>query len=112
MTVGAWLEARTPAAPAALAARVRQALGDRWTEDASRTHAACEAAAEELLASLLAARETGRETALDLLAADALVTYAFEFAAESASDLDAGAAAVMERIAAIGARFAVPAGDG
>lgn len=109
MTVGEWLGSRTPEAPAALAARIRQALGDRWSDDASRTQAVCEAAAEGLLASLLAARETGRETALDLLAADALVTYAFEHAGESAVDLDAEAGAVMERVAAIGARFSAAA---
>ncbi len=106
MTVGGWLESRTPEAPPALAARIRHALGDRWAEDASRTQAVCEAAAERLLASLLAARETGRETALDLLAADALVTYAFEHAAESGADLDAEAASVMTRVATIGARVA------
>ncbi len=112
MTVGAWLESRTPEAPAALAARIREVLGARWSDDASHTHAACEAAAEELLASLLAARETGRETALDLLAADALVTYAFEHAAAAAVDLDGEAGAVMARVAAIGARFApVPAAE-
>ncbi|MGH7669279.1 MAG: hypothetical protein ACRENQ_07255 [Gemmatimonadaceae bacterium] len=110
MRVGGWLESRTPRAPAALAARIRQALGDHWSDEASRTHAVCEAAAEGLLASLLAAQQTGRETALDLLAADALVTYAFEHAAESAADLEAGAGAVMERVAAIGARFATGSG--
>ena len=106
MTVGEWLASRTPEAPPALGARIREALGDAWRDDASRTHAACEAAAEGLLTSLLAGRETGRGTALDLLSVDALITYAFEHAAESPVDLDAEAVAVMERVAAIGARFA------
>lgn len=109
MTVGAWLEARSPEAPPALAARVRQALGARWMDDEVRTYDVCEAASEELLEALLAARETGRDSALDLLAADALVTYAFEHAAGAARDLDAEAARAMERIAVIGARFAAPA---
>lgn len=108
MTVGAWLESRTPRAPAALAARVRGALGTRLAEDAAATQRVCEAAAEELVAGLLARGETGRDSALDLLAADALVTYAFEHAAESAADLDVEAGAAMERMAAIGARFAGP----
>ena len=114
MTVGAWLENRTPPAPDALAARVREALGPRWTADAPDAGAACEAAAEEILAALLAAGRTGRETALDLLAADALVTYAFEHASESAADLDGAAAAAMTRIAALGARYAAagPAAGG
>ncbi|HUX34856.1 MAG TPA: hypothetical protein VMV51_13375 [Gemmatimonadaceae bacterium] len=106
MTVGDWLASRTPPAPAALAARVRFALGDRLTGDESATHTVCESAAEELLVSLLERRATGRETALDLLAADALVTYAFEHAAVAADDLDAEAAGAMQRIAAVGARFA------
>jgi hypothetical protein len=110
VTVGAWLESRVPPAPAALAGRVRAALGGRWMQDAGETHAVCEAAAEELLASLLSARETGRESALDLLAADALVTYAFEHAASAGLDLEAESTGVMQRIAEIGARFATAAG--
>ncbi len=105
MTVDAWLSRRTPRPPEALDARVRAALGARLALDASQVHAACEAAAEELLEALLATRATGRESAIDLLAADALVTYAFECAAGS-GDLDALAAGAMRRIAAIGARHA------
>ena len=108
MTVGGWLESRTPVPPAALAARVKLAIGARWAADVAQTHVVCEAAAEELLHGLLAAHETGRESALELLAADALVTYAFEFSAAAGGDLDAEAAGAMRRIAALGARFAAP----
>lgn len=104
MTVDAWLTRRTPRPPEALDALMRQALGARLALDASQTHAVCEAAAEEILAMLLATGETGRQSALHLLAADALVTYAFEHAA--AGDLDLMAAAAMQRIAGIGARHA------
>ncbi|HVA56793.1 MAG: hypothetical protein WBQ26_08575 [Gemmatimonadaceae bacterium] len=110
MTVGAWLSRRTLRPPEALDARVRRALGGRLALDASETHRVCEAAAEEVLSSLLGARETGRESALDLLAVDALVTYAFEHAA-AGGDLDAMAVGAMQRIAAIGAHHAA-AGDG
>jgi hypothetical protein len=106
VTVGAWLEARTPRPPDALAARVRSAVGMHWTDAETRTREVCEAAAEELLERLLATHETGRESALDLLAADALVTYAFEYAATSGGDLDAEAGAAMRRLADLGARFA------
>ncbi len=103
MTVGEWLDARTPAPPDALARRVRELLAADLARDAGEAHMACEATAEVLLARLLAGRESGRGTALDLLAVDALVTYAFEHAA-SRADLDAEAAEAMRRIAALGAR--------
>ncbi|MDE3054977.1 MAG: hypothetical protein KGL38_00875 [Gemmatimonadota bacterium] len=108
MTIGDWLAGRTPAPPDALARRVRELLAADLSRDAAGAHQACEAAAEALLERLLAGRETGRETALDLLAVDALVTYAFEHAA-SQGDLDAEAAGAMQRIAALGARFAAGA---
>ncbi|MDE3128531.1 MAG: hypothetical protein KGL38_11030 [Gemmatimonadota bacterium] len=108
MTVGAWLDARTPAPPPALARRIRELLAADLDRDAADAHRVCGAAAEALLAALLAERETGRETALDLLAADALVTYAFEHAAARA-DLDGEAAGAMQRIAALGARYAAGA---
>jgi len=85
---------------------VRSALGTRLDQDASRAYAACQEAAEELLASLLVTHDTGRESALDLLAADALVTYAFEYAAATPEELDERAASAMQRIVEIGARFA------
>jgi hypothetical protein len=107
VTVGDWLGTRTPPLPpTALAERVRSALGARWDADEREVHDACEAAAEELLAALLARRETGRESALDLLAADALTTYAFEYAAVAGRNLDVDSAAAMRRIAALGARYA------
>lgn len=104
MTVGDWLQSRAPVPPEALAHRVREVLGADLERDAGDTHRACESAAERLLGALLSAPSAGRETALDLLAVDALVTYAFEHAAESA-DLDAEAAEAMRRIAVLGAQY-------
>ncbi|HVZ78111.1 MAG TPA: hypothetical protein VG818_09050 [Gemmatimonadaceae bacterium] len=108
MTVDEWLLSRTPPAPEALRARVRSALDGRASAAADGAHDACMAAAEDLLTALLDARKTGRESALDLLAVDALVTYAVEQAAASPG-LDGWAAAAMARIADIGARYTVPA---
>jgi hypothetical protein len=54
------------------------------------------------LAEVLADGCTARDAALDLLTADALVTYAFEAAAESPREVDAIAAEAMQRIARIG----------
>ena len=55
----------------------------------------------ELLTSVLRAGTTQRDVALDLLTADALVTYAFEAAAEAPEALDAHAAAAMRALAAV-----------
>ena len=59
--------------------------------------------AERLVGGLLAGDCTSRDCALDLLTADALVTYAFEAAEQSPGDLVPRAAAAMRRIAALGA---------
>jgi len=87
-----WLAARRPAAPPTLVEPMT-----RWLEDAPVSlpdHLAL--AGRALLERVLARPQGGRELALDLLAADALVTYAFEAQAE----VDAGAlVGVAERIA-------------
>ena len=87
-----WLAARRPAAPPTLVEPMT-----RWLEDLPLSlpdHLAL--AGRALLERVLARPESGRELALDLLAADALVTYAFEAQAE----LDAGGLVdVAERIA-------------
>lgn len=103
MTVSDWLDGRTPAAPPALRARIREALGDASTADAERVGDVCLATAERLVGGLLAGDCTSRDCALDLLTADALVTYAFEAAEASPGDLVPRAAAAMHRIAALGA---------
>jgi uncharacterized membrane protein len=81
MTIGEWLATRTPAPPPALAARVRDLLGSKVDDDASAATDRLLDAAEQTVAALLREGRTGRESAADLLAADALVTYAFEAAA-------------------------------
>lgn len=86
--VAAWLVGREPAAPAALAARLgalaREAppalLGATMTETMG-------ALGRWTLDRSLGRGETGPDVALDLLAADAFVTYAFEAAAEESADV-------------------------
>ena len=104
MTVLAWLQSRTPPPPAAMTARVVEALGGRADEDASETFTACLDAAAALLEELLREEDLGRDSAIDLLAADALVTYAFEAAAADADELTDRAGAAMTRIAALSER--------
>jgi hypothetical protein len=78
-----WLEARRPAPPETLRRHLVAAIDDsplplpEQLAEAGRT----------LLQRVITRPEGGRELALDLLAADALVTYAFEAQAEA----DAGA---------------------
>jgi hypothetical protein len=91
-----WLGRRRPIPPDALRIHLEQAVRDRPA--ALPEHLAQEGA--ELLRQVVAASPAGRERALDLLAADALVTYAFEAQAE----LDVlGLEALAERVRRLGA---------
>ncbi|MDQ2665267.1 MAG: hypothetical protein M3Z05_04585 [Gemmatimonadota bacterium] len=56
------------------------------------------AAGERIIAKLLRPEGSTRDSALDLLAADALMTYAMEAAAENTATLDHRAAGSMTRI--------------
>jgi hypothetical protein len=103
MTIGEWLATRAPAPPAQLMRRVRDALGDALEDDARFAHDRCVDAAERLVAQLLRDGRTGRESAPDLLAADALVTYAFEAAAGDPIGLVDRARGTMARLARLGA---------
>jgi hypothetical protein len=100
VTAREWLHDRAPAPPARLAARIDEVVGPRGDEDEHRVSALCLDAAEELLTELAARRSAGRESALDLLTVDALVTYAFEAAADSPESLESTATAAMIRLAA------------
>jgi hypothetical protein len=77
----AWLETRRPAPPAALAAHLGRALTDG--DDGLSLPATLAELGRRLLARVAARPGGGRELALDLLAADAFVTYAFEAQAEA-----------------------------
>jgi uncharacterized membrane protein len=103
MTIGEWLATRTPAPPPALMSRVRDILGDATSDDARFATDRCLDAAERMVAGLLHDGRTGRESAADLLAADALVTYAFEAASADPAGLVERARATMVRLARLGA---------
>jgi hypothetical protein len=96
--VRAWLAARTPPVPALLAERlevvVRTAPPERL--DGTMTDALGALGLLALQASL-ARGESGDEVALDLLAADAFVTYAFEAAAAEGADVGRLAAKLLTR---------------
>jgi len=95
-----WLRQRTPTPPAQLVAKIQETLGDRYTSDAQAASDLFLAAADELLRDLLSRSSSGRESALDLLTVDALVTYAFEAASDDPSSLTDRAEHAMTRLAA------------
>ncbi|CAN5880958.1 hypothetical protein BH11GEM1_BH11GEM1_23160 [soil metagenome] len=101
MTLGDWLRARTPRPPAALVARLDAVLGEALDEPEDRATEVFLAAGERLVAGLLSGDRTSRDSALDLLTADALVTYAFEAAGARPGGLDARADDAMARIASL-----------
>jgi hypothetical protein len=103
VTVGDWLRARALQPPETLASRIGAVLGTSEAEPADALPEICLGAAERLVAGLLASGSTHRESALDLLTADALVTYAFEAASSQPETIAGRAEVAMARIAALGA---------
>jgi hypothetical protein len=77
----AWLAAREPAPPPALRAYLEAAASDAPPRASLPEQLA--ALGQRALARVTARVDGGRELALDLLAADAFVTYAFEAQAET-----------------------------
>ena len=98
-TVGGWIASGNRVR--ALAGGATGGLFDRTRDPAESTPEACLAAGEHLLDGLLNSGSTSRGSALDLLAVDALVTYAFQAAADAPDRLEARAAHAMARIASI-----------
>ncbi|MBA4070571.1 MAG: hypothetical protein C0497_01860 [Gemmatimonas sp.] len=99
MTLQVWLDARQPVAPDALRGRIAELVSEHpeW-EAMPRAHALL-LASERLMKDVLAAAPKDRQAALDLLAGDACVTYAFEAAADEPDELGALADQAMQRIA-------------
>ena len=82
MTVRQWIARQAPP-PDALRARVIELIGHGGDDPVDATPRVCLAAASAHLASIIRERRYERESALDLLAVDALVTYAFEHASST-----------------------------
>jgi hypothetical protein len=92
----AWLDARRPAPPAALRAHLNATVTDGGAALPLPLAEHLVALGQRLLSRVVEQPRGGRELALDLLAADALVTYAFEAQAEA--DI-AGLTRLAERVA-------------
>lgn len=102
MTVGAWLAAHEGNSPPHLMAEVRRALGSDLARDVGEAPARCVDAAERLVGRLVDEGGMDRDSALSLLAADALVTFAFEAAAASPDTLRDQAVAAMRTLGTLG----------
>ena len=88
-TVGEWLDGIEPPPPPALHQRLRELVAAGVARPVSEVPEVCLEAGERLLDALLASGSTSRATALDLLAVDALITYAFQAAADDPARLEA-----------------------
>jgi hypothetical protein len=97
-TPAAWLDVREPVPPPALAARLREVLGAQVDVPVGDLADVFLGKAEGLLTTLFGEGRTTRATALDLLCADALVTYAFEAACDDPDRLGARAQRAIQRI--------------
>lgn len=98
MSEADWLSRRTPAPPEELASAIRDALKARNITSEAPTPTALLETAQALLQKVLETECDSRDAALDLLTADALVTYALEIANES-SQLSDFAETAMGRLA-------------
>lgn len=101
MTLADWLNARAALPPSRLAARIELAVRDQATRSATDATESLLDACESLLRDIIERAAAGRESALDLLAADALATYAFEAAADVPASLEEHARGAMRRIGAL-----------
>jgi hypothetical protein len=96
MNTREWLLARTPAPPHALGTRLQYAVSSRAAT--GNPAISCLDSAADLLEQILGG-VSDRGSALDLLTADALVTYAFEAAAEDLASLEQRSVEAMRRLA-------------
>ncbi len=99
-----WITARVPPPPPALVVRLAEIVGDDGYDHPASLPESLIARAEQLLAQI----GNDRSAATDLLAADALITYAMEAAAEYRLDVDAIAARAAARLAAVSSRGGQP----
>lgn len=103
LTLQQWIDRRELVPPPALTERVREVVQESSRGlDRTVPGAALEASLS-LLDSLLRGADPSRAGALGLLTADALLTYAFEAAADEPDRLEALGAEAMRRIAAAAA---------
>ena len=104
MNASEWLTSRRPSPPANLAQRLESALSEFLSAPDVAPSDAFAVAAAGILRRLMRAESkpsSRREEAIDLLAADALVTYAIEAAADECESFAERTEAVMARLAVL-----------
>ena len=105
MSLQEWIDRRELEPPPALAQRLCEAVEEGPDGARQPVPVAALDAALVLLDSLLRGADPSRAGALGLLTVDALMTYAFEAAADDPDRLEALGAEAMRRIAATAADF-------
>lgn len=98
-TVGEWLSGLQPPPPRALADHLALLLKSDLHRPVSDVPEVCLQKGEQMLSELMQSGSTERDTALTLLAVDALVTYAFDAASGDPAHIEERAANAMKRIA-------------
>ncbi|MEO7999782.1 MAG: hypothetical protein ABI852_20180, partial [Gemmatimonadaceae bacterium] len=98
-TVGEWLANLQPPPPVALADRLTELLKADLQRPVADVPEVCLQKGEQMLSELVKSGSTERDTALTLLAVDALVTYAFDAASGDPAHIEERAANAMKRIA-------------
>jgi hypothetical protein len=94
-----WLRSRTPPPPEGLLTRMEAALGDSY--GLSLTEEFLSAGARILEGLTANGGGIERTSAIDLLAADAFITYAIEAAAENCESFDGQAEAIVAAVAKV-----------
>jgi hypothetical protein len=101
--LSAWIRGRSPAPPPQLLSRI-EAMAARVPRATAPADALLDASAT-VMAEVLRGGCLTRESGLDLLAVDALVTYAFEAAADDPEQLDARTRTALSTIAVLAERY-------
>jgi hypothetical protein len=96
--LGEWLASRIPAPPENLLERMRAEIERLGISGADVSAQNLADAGASILKSLDERGCSDRSSALDLLAADALFTYAFEAASQSAKDVDEASRYVLDKV--------------
>jgi hypothetical protein len=96
MRIGDWLASRVPSPPPSLAQMLSEIVGDE-TCDPAQLPDSLIAHAVKLLEMI----GDDRDAAIHLLAADAMITYAMEAAADDCSKMSKTAESALSRISAV-----------